>query len=374
MYVIYDHPASCITNRLQKALKTPVIARYNHKGILICLHDVALNHVDFYAYVLSIVGTWIFFVIYISKMSLLPIKCGSGVTNSMTKDLLFFSIPLLAMSILMTVMSWTDTLMLGNLKSTVDVGLYNAAHPLAQFISFPLAALLLIYMPIFSGLFAKNMFDEVKNNYSILTKWLCSATLPLFIILFLYPEPILMLLFGPAYVPSSTALRILSLALIINNFVGPCGVTILAMGKSRFVMFTSLFAGALNIGLNAVLIPYFGIEGAATASAISITSVNLVHSWKLYSSSGAKAISKNLIKPTLLSLGIIGIIYLMSQNFITISLWMLPVILLLFYIVYILAMLITKSLDREDLKMLQILEEKTGFKSNLLRRLLIKFQ
>jgi len=62
------------------------------------------------------------------------------------------------------------------------------------------------------------------------------------------------------------------------------------------------------------------------------------------------------------------------QNIITIEWWMLPIILLLFYSVYILAMLITKSLDQEDLKMLQILEEKTGFKSNLLRRLLLKFQ
>jgi len=329
----------------------------------------------FYAYLAALIVTSILLIIYsVRQIHSLSMFSAKSITSPASKELIIFSLPLLVAATLRIIITWTDTLMLGNLKSAADVGLYNAALPLAHFISFPLAALLLIYMPVFSGLFAKNMFDEIKNNYSILTKWLCSATLPLFIILFLYPEPIITLLFGPVYAPSSTALRILSLAFIVNNFVGPCGVTILAMGKSRFVMFTSLFGAVLNIGLNGVLIPSFGIVGAATASAISLTSINLVQSWKLYSLSGAKALSKNLIKPTLVSLGIIGIIYLIFQNFITISSWMLPFILLLFYIVYILAMLITKSLDREDLKMLQILEEKTGFKSNILRRLLLKFQ
>ena len=329
----------------------------------------------FYAYLAALIVTFILLIIYsvrqIHSLSIFSVK---SITSPASKELLIFSLPLLVAAILSIIITWTDTLMLGNLKSAADVGLYNAAIPLAQLISFPLAALLLIYVPIFSGLFAKNMFDEIKRNYSILTKWLCSATLPLFIILFLYPEPIITLLFGPTYAPASTALRILSLGFIVNNFVGPCGVTLVTMGKSRFVMFTYLFAAALNIGLNVTLIPSFGLVGAAIASTISLSSINLVQSWKLYSLSGVKSLSKNLIKPTLVSLGIIGIIYLIFQNFITISSWMLPFILLLFYIVYILAMLITKSLDREDLKMLQILEEKTGFKSNLLRRLLFKFQ
>jgi len=329
----------------------------------------------FYAYAGAITITLILLIVYslrkIQFSSILSIK---SITSPASKELLIFSLPLLITVVLTSVMSWTDTLMIGGLKSTVDVGLYNAASPLARFISFPLAALLVIYMPVFSGLYAKNKLDEIKRNYSILTKWLCSATLPLFAILFLFPEPIITLLFGSTYAPSSGALRILSLGFIANNFVGPCSVSLIGMGKSRFVMLASLFAAVLNIGLNTALIPSFGLIGAATASVISLSCINLIRSWKLYSISGAKPLSKNLVKPVLVSLGIIGIIYVIFQNFITMEGWMLPVILLLFYIIYILAMLITKSLDQEDLKMLQILEEKTGFKSNLLRRLLLKFQ
>ena len=64
-------------------------------------------------------------------------------TTPITKELVFFSLPLLGSAIMITIVMYVDTLMLGYFKTTEIVGLYNAAHPLARFISEPLAALLL---------------------------------------------------------------------------------------------------------------------------------------------------------------------------------------------------------------------------------------
>ena len=160
---------------------------------------------------------------------------------------------------------------------------------------------------------------------------------------------------------------------IINNFLGPNGATLIAMGKSRFIMFASLATAILNIGLNIILIPPFGIEGAAIASVVSIVSINLMKCWKLYSLNGAQPLSKNLIKPTLVSLGLITIIHFISQNFLTIRIWMIPLFFILYYAIYILAILLTKSLDQEDLKMLTEIERKTGIKSTSIKRFLAKF-
>ena len=342
-------------------------------GFVIFL-DLSFVYV-FYAYLASVTITLILLIIYsLRKIDSFSIFSMKSIMGPASRELLLFSLPLLITAILTSVISWTDTLMLGGLKSTADVGLYNAALPLSSFIFFPLSAIGVIYMPVFSGLYAKNKFDEIKRNYSILTKWLCSITLPLFAMLFLFPGPIISLLFGSTYVPASDSLRILSLGMIVSNFVGPCGVSLVGMGKSRFVMFASLFAAMMNIGLNATLIPFFGLIGAATASAISLGCVGLIRSWKLYSLSGAKPLSKNLVKPTLVSLVVFAIIYMIFQNIVMIEWWMLPIIFALFYIVYIISILITKSFDQEDINMLQILEEKTGFKSELLRRILLRFQ
>ena len=215
--------------------------------------------------------------------------------------------------------NWADTLMLGVFKTSVEVGIYSAARPLAGGIAFPLASLLLIYMPVISRLYGKGMLNEVRRNYLILTKWICLATLPLFLILFLFPEIVLNFLYGPDYILSANVLRILSLGFIVHNFVGPSGSTLVAMGHPRFIMFASLVAAILNIGLNVILIPSFGIVGAAIASASALIILNLIKIWKLHSISRIQPLSKNLIKSTLVFLVLVLPIYFVSQIFLTVD-------------------------------------------------------
>ncbi|MCK4732054.1 MAG: oligosaccharide flippase family protein [Methanophagales archaeon] len=145
------------------------------------------------------------------------------------------------------IIAWADTLMLGYFKTSAMVGLYNTAHPLAHFITSPLEALLLVYMPVTSGLYAKGKMSEMRRNFSVLTKWLCSLTLPLFLILFLFPDVVLNFLFGANYIFAATALRILSLGFIVNNFLGPNGATLIAIGESKFIMWATLATAVLNV-------------------------------------------------------------------------------------------------------------------------------
>ena len=342
--------------------------------IIVIILNLSFKYV-FFAFTASTFFTLLTLIIYsLGRANTLAMFSLKFITSTVTKELLVFSVPLLLSAVLSSFLHLTDTLMLGSLTNTAEVGLYNAALPAAHFISFPLAALLMIYIPIFTGLYAKNKYGEIRRNYAILTKWLCSATFPLFAVLFLYPEQSLTFLFGSTYAPSANALRILSFGFIFHNFVGPCGASLVGIGKSRFVMFTSFTMVILNIALNAILIPFFGIIGAAIATMISLSSINIIQSMKLYSLIGAISLNKNIVKPTVLSLVLIGLFYIISQNFISVKWWMLIGILVTFYIFYILSILITKSLDQEDLRMLQILEEKTGKKSKILRRLLLKFQ
>lgn len=125
----------------------------------------------FYAYVASLVVTCIIFIIYsLKKLPLWVIRSAKPISNNVSKELLIFSFPLLVSTLVTMTINWSDTLILGGLKTSVDVGLYNAARPLALLISFLLNALLLIYMPIISGLYAKGRIHEMKQNYAILTK------------------------------------------------------------------------------------------------------------------------------------------------------------------------------------------------------------
>ena len=87
----------------------------------------------------------------------------------------------------------------------------------------------------------------------------------LFLVFFLFPDLTLTSIVGAKYLPSADALRILSLAFIINNYTGPCGSTLIAMGESRFIMSSTLIGAILNVTLNVTLIPLYGFVGAAIA-------------------------------------------------------------------------------------------------------------
>ena len=266
-----------------------------------------------------------------------------------------------------------DTLILGGLRSSVDVGLYNAARPLVDVIAAPLPAFGLIYVPVASGLYAQGSMLELRRNFSLLTKWLVSATLPLFLILFLFPETVLSFLFGASYTSAATALRILSLGLIINNFFGPNGATLIVMGEVRFIVRVYIAAAVLIVGLNFALIPPLGIAGPAIAYATGINVVALAYGWKLYSLAKAQPLSKNLLKPTLASLALVFLFQFIFRNFVTVTWWMLPLLFILYYAIYGLAILLTKSFDNEDIAMLLAIEKRAGMNLSFVKRILRRF-
>jgi O-antigen/teichoic acid export membrane protein len=329
----------------------------------------------FFAYLISLFITCLFFIIYaIRQFHTHRILSAISVKKHTTKKLLLFSLPLLGSSILQLIINQTDVLMLGGLKTSADVGLYSAARPLAGLISFPLSAVLMMYMPVISNLYGRGKIDEMKRTFSIVTKWLCFSSLPLFLILFLFPDIIIHFIIGYNYVAAATVLRILSLGFIVNNFLGPNSTTLIALGKSRFIMFATLISATLNVGLNVLLIPYFGIDGAAVASVIAIVSVNFIRCYRLHSLNGSKPLSKNLIKPTLVSLmAIFFLYYIIIQSSFTVSIWMILPLFILFYVIYFTAVLFTKSLDQEDLEMLVAAGKKIRLKPLFIRRFLTKF-
>ena len=202
--------------------------------------------------------------------------------------LLRFSIPLLATSVLGIVLGWTDTLMLGRYAKAEVVGVYNIAVSLAKLLTFPLGAITFVFMPVAGSLYAKSLTPELKRTYQVLTKWIFSATLPIFFILFFFPETTITFLFGQRFIDASAALRILALCFLFHTFLGANGLLLVVMGKSKTIMNVSLAGVLLNVGLNYVLIKLlgYGIVGAAVSTLISYVALNVMMSAILYKNSG----------------------------------------------------------------------------------------
>jgi len=327
-----------------------------------------------YAFSFSIIISCFLLAIYIVKKTTSSIKREDRCPCMfLRKELLLFSFPLLISSMLKSIITWTDTLMLGYFKTTAAVGLYNAALPIARFIPITLISMVFVYTPIASQFHSRNMVPLLKKSYITLTKWTFAITLPLFLIFFLFPSITLNFLFGIHYADAGIALQILALGFFIHTFLGPNGATLTAMGKTKLLMWAALISAVSNILLNLVLIPSMGIAGAAVASTFSLTLANIILSVKLYQISKIHPFTRNYLKPIVISVIAAFIIYFIAHNFLTVTFWMLPILFVLFLIVYGLALLFTKSFDREDIDILLVMEKRFGINFQIIKKLLGRF-
>lgn len=328
----------------------------------------------FYSYLASLILTFVALLLYTFKKlpQLVPLM-SSGVDISIVKELLLFSLPLMGALFINTLLFYLDTLLLGFFKLPETVGLLNAAYPLALVIFIPLHALSLIYIPVTAGLYSQNLMAELRRNYTVLTKWLVSATLPIFLVLCLFPELVLNLVFGPAYVPAALALRILSLGFIFSNLIGLSGVTLVAIGESRFIAWSLLSATLLNVLVSIALIPAVGLAGAAIAFSMSWVLLHSLYSVKLFLLRRAQPFSKNLLKPLIASVALALLFYFIFGRFIFVTWWMLPLLFILYYALYGIATVLSRSFDREDIVMLLEVEKRSGINAEPIKKILRRF-
>ena len=322
----------------------------------------------FYAYTLSIVVTCVVFLMYmVKKCTLLTGKNSFG--KPMAKKLLSFSVPLLAVSILWMVMSWTDTLMLGYYKTPDVIGVYNAALSLANLLSLVINSIGFLFMPIMSLLYGKNQMEEVKRSYAISTKWCFIGTLPIFFMLFLFPDIVLDLLFGSRYIDAAIILQVLALGFLFNSYFGLNYHMLIITGKSKFLMQCFLISAVMNIALNIILIPALGALGAAITSASSFAVVEVIMTAKLYTTSGIHPFTKIYSRLTILSILLFSIFYIVINSFAA-TFWMLLVIFPLFLIIYGLLMLFTRTFNEEDLMIMLTIEKKLGLNFSSVKKFL----
>ena len=322
------------------------------------------------AYFLSFLIPGLVFVVYALKN--LNFKTAEK-TTIYVKLLVLFSLPLLVQSLLGMIINWTDTLMIGYFLTPLDVGLYSGARPLAALMLSFLNSVNFLYYPIISQLYAKGKVKDVGRTYAIITKWLMSATLPVFLVMALFPKAVLWLLYGKAYIPASYALSILAFGFFVNVMLGPNGITLIAAGNVKYPTAVSTIAAVANVVLNLFFIPMYGITGAALASAITYGIGNVLVSLKLYRDYGMHPFTKNYVKPAVLSVSTALLTYYLARNFIGVSGLMLLAAFLFFAAIYAISLLVTKSFDKEDIMLLLSIESKLGINLSWLKNVLRKF-
>lgn len=197
-----------------------------------------------------------------------------GPFRTHVREMLRFSAPVVISGVLTTLLTWTDTLMLGYFRSSAEVGRYSAAYPIASGMLIALSAFGFLYLPLTSRLDAEDEHEEIDRIYEVTTKWVYVVTFPAFLTFVFFPEDVLRIFFGGEYAGASLALVILSVGFFSNAIGGRNRETLSGLGVTQYLLVTNGAAFGLNVVANLVLIPAYGGVGAAVASAASYVVLN----------------------------------------------------------------------------------------------------
>jgi len=198
-----------------------------------------------------------------------------------SKKLLQFSWPLLFAYFTGFLILWTDTLMVGYFRTSYDVGIYSVAQRTALIEGLVISAFNSIFAPIISDLYNRKELIKLKTLFKMVAKWIFTFSFPIFLLIILLAKPILSV-FGEEFINGASCLIILSFSWLVNFGVGPVGIMIPMIGKPKLKLINSTSVLLINIILNLILIPKFGILGAAIATATAISLISIINLFEIY--------------------------------------------------------------------------------------------
>jgi O-antigen/teichoic acid export membrane protein len=185
------------------------------------------------------------------------------------------SMPLFWVTIMNFVMMWTSTLVLGVWGTTAQVGIYTTAYRTSMLTGFILITVNTIVAPKFAEYYSLNQMKRLEDMASSSVRIMCFLALPLLIVFIVFPHWI-MGLFGSQFRQGGLCLSILACGQFVNVATGSVGYILMMSGHENLMRNAITLSGSLNILLNLWLVPQYGIIGGAIATAISVTTLNVI--------------------------------------------------------------------------------------------------
>ena len=228
-------------------------------------------------------------------------------------EMLRFSLPLYASQFLSQFGGSLETLVLGSFGLIRGVGIFTTALRVSDVGSMFFKSLQRISIPMFSELYSHGRVDQLKRVYQVTTKWGMAFNLPIFLAIALFAGPLLSI-FGADFVTGSTGLIILAFASLFNASTGACGSLITMTGHSRLTLANSIINLLSTICLDLLLIPRWGIIGAAVAATLGVVLINTLRTVQVHRLLRFWPYNLGFFKPLAAALIAFGAAHLVNQG------------------------------------------------------------
>ena len=177
--------------------------------------------------------------------------------------------------VMVSVYSATDKLMIKHLVGEDAVGYYATAVSLCNTWTFILVAIIDSVTPVIleSAKVDNNKYLQLNKRLYCMVIYI-SVAVSLGIVLF--AGPIINILYGEAYLPTVAPLRIIIWYIAFSYLGVARNAWMVTENKQKYLVYIYISAALLNVVLNMVFIPQYGISGAAFASLVTQISTILI--------------------------------------------------------------------------------------------------
>lgn len=216
-----------------------------------------------------------FVVISLIIYRFVPQNIATATPEYRQKVWFYEALPMLFISSMYLINNQTDTLMLGVLTNSASVGIYSIANRGANLMNFVLSVFNVSLAPTLASLHAAGEKQKLQKLVKKSANLVLLSSLPIAIILIVFGKWFLGM-FGQEFVQGHTVLNILCIGKLINASTGAVALLLNMTGYQKYTFIGVAVSAILNVILNASLIPQWGAEGAATATAISTIVWNIL--------------------------------------------------------------------------------------------------
>jgi O-antigen/teichoic acid export membrane protein len=183
--------------------------------------------------------------------------------------------------------------------------IFNTCLLLASSVSFLRGTFDAILAPIAAEAWAAGDRPRLIENLQRQSRFVLFAAIPLGSI-FIVGAPSLLALFGPGFLSGGRAMGWLATAHVLNASFGLIGWVHLASGRTRLVLINNVAMLAVNVTLCLILIPRFGIEGAAISTALTLLTSQLLYGLEAYAFARIHVWSSGFVRLIVIGAGLLG--------------------------------------------------------------------
>ena len=263
------------------------------------------------------------------------------------RELLLYSVAISGAQISIVSMYWIDRLVLGSYRPAVEVGIYQAAVQSSVLFAIILGSFNTIFSPLVADLWHRGEQRRLEAVYRISTKWGLYLSLPFFVLIWSAPSLVLSAVFGPDYSSGALALKILAVGQLINVGTGGVGLLLSITGHHKRWVLTAAAMLAVDLALLFVLVPRYGMVGAAVATSATISATYVLGLVQVRRTLGLWPYDRRYIKGLIASLGSFLALYWLSQMPFSQPLWGLAILTLASLGAFG-GLLLAQGLDAED--------------------------